>query len=295
MPGKTRYNVANYGGGFSNTQPISGEAGSLQIDGMRWTLKLGRRKIKDAFETWPFEVQALDATSCRVTVRNVRNPRTGITFDLLETSAATLNADLRERGCGITEIMDDAGERAAKREQGAWWVDLKPYRILIGCHYSGAKNKGESGPLQATAQGIEYKAFLGSKVKIPWSVIQDIEVSTQSSRRVSAGRVLAVGVFALAAKKNETFTYIHISDKNTVFSFAAKTSQGKVLQSMRPILDAFNSRAQPQRVEQPRPIAPPAPAAPTSVADELAKLAQLKADGILTDDEFAAQKAKLLS
>jgi hypothetical protein len=32
-----------------------------------------------------------------------------------------------------------------------------------------------------------------------------------------------------------------------------------------------------------------------SVADELTKLARLKADGVLTDDEFAAQKAKLLS
>jgi hypothetical protein len=32
-----------------------------------------------------------------------------------------------------------------------------------------------------------------------------------------------------------------------------------------------------------------------SVGDELTKLARLKADGVLTDDEFAAQKAKLLS
>ena len=33
---------------------------------------------------------------------------------------------------------------------------------------------------------------------------------------------------------------------------------------------------------------------PSSVADELAKLAKLKADGILTEEEFQAQKAKLL-
>jgi hypothetical protein len=36
-------------------------------------------------------------------------------------------------------------------------------------------------------------------------------------------------------------------------------------------------------------------AAAMSVADELAKLAKLKADGLLTEDEFAVQKAKLLS
>jgi len=34
--------------------------------------------------------------------------------------------------------------------------------------------------------------------------------------------------------------------------------------------------------------------APASVADELAKLAGLRDQGILTDDEFATQKAKLL-
>lgn len=45
------------------------------------------------------------------------------------------------------------------------------------------------------------------------------------------------------------------------------------------------------------PPPPPAPtqAAPLSVADELAKLADLKDRGVLTDDEFAAEKAKLLS
>jgi hypothetical protein len=32
-----------------------------------------------------------------------------------------------------------------------------------------------------------------------------------------------------------------------------------------------------------------------SVADELVKLAQLKEAGVLTEEEFAAQKAKLLS
>jgi hypothetical protein len=42
--------------------------------------------------------------------------------------------------------------------------------------------------------------------------------------------------------------------------------------------------------------APPAPAAqpPASVADELAKLVQLRDAGALTDEEFAAQKARLL-
>jgi hypothetical protein len=53
-----------------------------------------------------------------------------------------------------------------------------------------------------------------------------------------------------------------------------------------------------QEQEQAGAAAPaPAPAAPTgaSTIDQLKELAELKAQGILTDEEFAAQKAKLLA
>ena len=42
------------------------------------------------------------------------------------------------------------------------------------------------------------------------------------------------------------------------------------------------------------PAAPASPSAPASVADELAKLVQLRDAGALTEQEFAAQKARLL-
>lgn len=48
------------------------------------------------------------------------------------------------------------------------------------------------------------------------------------------------------------------------------------------------------------PQAPPAPAAPApsaapSTIDQLKELAELKSQGVLTDEEFAAQKAKVLA
>jgi len=46
--------------------------------------------------------------------------------------------------------------------------------------------------------------------------------------------------------------------------------------------------------DSPRPAAP-SQAGASSVADELTKLVQLRNAGALTDDEFATQKAKLLS
>ncbi len=53
-----------------------------------------------------------------------------------------------------------------------------------------------------------------------------------------------------------------------------------------------NAQQPPAYAPPPPPAAPEPPA--DNLADELQRLADLKAQGILTDDEFAAAKAKLL-
>ena len=57
-----------------------------------------------------------------------------------------------------------------------------------------------------------------------------------------------------------------------------------------------NRWAQQEAQQQPAPeaAAPPAPAGGESTIDQLKELGELKAQGILTEEEFAAQKAKLL-
>jgi hypothetical protein len=53
-----------------------------------------------------------------------------------------------------------------------------------------------------------------------------------------------------------------------------------------------------QAQQAPPPAAPPAAAAPAgggSMLDQLKELGELKEQGILTEEEFAAQKAKLLA
>jgi hypothetical protein len=53
--------------------------------------------------------------------------------------------------------------------------------------------------------------------------------------------------------------------------------------------------AQQEEPQQAPPAAPaPAPETGPSTIDQLKELGELKAQGILTDEEFAAQKAKLL-
>ena len=51
---------------------------------------------------------------------------------------------------------------------------------------------------------------------------------------------------------------------------------------------------QQQYYQQPAPAAPPPPAAPDTIT-QLKELAELKSQGILTDAEFEAQKAKILA
>jgi hypothetical protein len=54
-------------------------------------------------------------------------------------------------------------------------------------------------------------------------------------------------------------------------------------------------QSQPQAPAAPAPAAPAAPpAAQVDVVDQLKRFAELRDQGILTEEEFAAQKAKLL-
>jgi hypothetical protein len=60
--------------------------------------------------------------------------------------------------------------------------------------------------------------------------------------------------------------------------------------------ERWAQQEEPQQAQAPAP-APPAAAAPAggqSTIEQLKELGELKAQGILTEEEFAAQKAKLL-
>jgi hypothetical protein len=54
-------------------------------------------------------------------------------------------------------------------------------------------------------------------------------------------------------------------------------------------------QAQQAAAPAPEPAAASAPAGGPSMIDQLKELGELRAQGILTEDEFAAQKAKLLA
>lgn len=77
---------------------------------------------------------------------------------------------------------------------------------------------------------------------------------------------------------------------------AAFESQAQ-LAEMQAQMDAMQAQQAPPPPPPPAPAAaaPAAPAAGDDLMAELQKLADMKAAGVLTDEEFAAAKAKLLS
>lgn len=80
------------------------------------------------------------------------------------------------------------------------------------------------------------------------------------------------------------------SDRKMYETFTKNANEAKDILSV--IID--NAKQTQVSVPVVKPSIQQAPSTSSSVADELAKLAKLKADGILTEEEFQTQKAKLL-
>jgi hypothetical protein len=132
---------------------------------------------------------------------------------------------------------------------------------------------------------------------IAWRDITAVTVEgmIDPQRQRSLARTVEFGVLGAGKQVKSSFLSITTAIGEAIFHSKRLTAPelrakfGAVLPAAQAIIDA-----RPQPTAQP--FAQPAPAAPPlSVADELGKLAKLRADGVLTDEEFAAQKARLLN
>jgi hypothetical protein len=136
-----------------------------------------------------------------------------------------------------------------------------------------------------------------------------VETAGQISSRISASRVAILGPFALLARKKVDQRELYLTVEGTGFSIVEKLDPKYDGEAARRFAARINAAASANsvRVQQVAPSQPPAPPIasppvsaalplrPPSVADELMKLAELRNNGILTVDEFEAEKAKLLA
>lgn len=155
-------------------------------------------------------------------------------------------------------------------------------------YYGGYQDyeKKTKGKLFISQLNVVYMGG-GNKFEIAKTDLKEIAVEGEEdvSRRVTVTRLLAVGIFAFALKKKQEIRDAYITlvtngGSEVVFHVPDKSHielKPKVLQKIG-ILSAVTSE---QNI--------------SSAADELAKLAKLKEQGVLTQEEFDKKKAQLLS
>jgi hypothetical protein len=165
------------------------------------------------------------------------------------------------------------------------------YTNYLGGHPIHPK-KHTGGVLRFEADGVHMRAFRDLFV-IPWTDVEGlfVEGSEEIQRRVTAGRLLTLGAFAFAAKKkipNSAYVTVTTKDGDAIF-VCTKTGPHAIKAKLTSAI-----RWVEEHKPSARPNAEPSLPATASIADELAKFAKLRDDGILSAEEFDAQKAKLL-
>jgi hypothetical protein len=138
------------------------------------------------------------------------------------------------------------------------------------------------------------KVYKETVVTIQVKAIECVEVTSEQVANSKIGATILFGVWGgLAAKGAEDrgALLIHLKSGQTAYFSIGRLSQHQILGKITPWLHSTQIR-----VGAPSPKSPePESSNPISVADEIAKLGALKIQGLLTEEEFAAQKAKLLS
>ena len=202
--------------------------------------------------------------------------------------------------------MKDAGNKAGKSIQKSYQehqekvADLKDTRGsrlgAIQVEYMGGygdKRKAK-GVLTFFEKQTEFSAPLSTKFTILNSQIKDvvIEGKDEVNRRVTVTRLLAIGIFAFALKKKnkdqEAYITLELTDGQEVILFVDNKAPMALRAKLAKVISAVkqaNASRQSQAIQ---------PATQSSIADELAKLASLKEQGILTEEEFVAKKKQLL-
>lgn len=202
----------------------------------------------------------------------------------------------------MKEASDKAGKSVANsykehQEKVAETKELRGNRLeALTLQYMGGYDdkKKAQGILTFYEKQTEFSSPLSTKFVIPNGRIANvaIEGKDEVNRRVTVPRLLAVGIFAFALKKKnkdkEAYLTIELSDGQEVIFFVDKKSPMELRTKLAKVISSVKQAgvaAQTQASKQ---------ASQGSVADELTKLANLKEQGILTQEEFDKKKAELL-
>lgn len=175
----------------------------------------------------------------------------------------------------------------------------KRLRIAYSAYLGGLADDGHTHPgyLIADDDAIGIGIGIGSKqpkkAVIPIPRIAGLSIESETTARSRAGKAIAFGVFALAAKSTQTnaILTVHLQDgQQAIYRVGQRISPSTAHAQ----LATWAARHNLRWVDQPQ-LPDTTPAAPSSTAEQLAQLAQLHASGALDDAEYAAAKQHVLN
>jgi hypothetical protein len=158
---------------------------------------------------------------------------------------------------------------------------------------------GYGGNLIVDSEGIGCGITNKKKGVVLWEQASGISYDSEQIKKSRVGKAMLIGVFALAAKNTQSAATVTVALKDG--GAVVYQVDGKPGAAVRGRIQAIVSSAGVPCLDD-MPTAPSGSSlaaeplmVTVSVADEIAKLAALKEAGALTDEEFADQKARLLT
>lgn len=239
--------------------------------------------------------------------------RGGLTIrEFAREAGATKREDITAKRLGLTP--DELRSKAADGTL-SWWESPEGFKSLGFAktltlnhvsYYGGWPGhqapEGKSNLLlKIDVTGITLRKF-AAIFTIPWSDVTDIAVEgpEAAQNRFTATRLIALGPLGLAFKKDRKgsreaiITVITTAGDEAIFH-VGQTLPRDIAPKLAPLaIQARRATKQDGQTDQDGERMSSAGALP-DVAAQIEKLADLKAKGILTDEEFASKKAELLA
>lgn len=204
----------------------------------------------------------------------------------------------------VKDMSKKAGD-AAKEKYNEEKAKSDALKELRGKHYKSLQiefiggyedYKQSKGILAFYENRVEYKSPMNYSFALENEHVKTVAIEGQHevNRRVTVTRLLAVGIFAFALKKKQEekeayITFEMSNGKEIVFKVKDKSPhqlKGELASAMSAVKSA---------PKEPQIISTDKSSAHFSAADELVKLGALKQQGLLTQEEFDQEKARLLS
>ena len=205
------------------------------------------------------------------------------------------------------ELRTHNNDAASARVTELPWWERKaawPYAAL-GRIAGGTTElvQGQHGSLGLGRRGVSI--YLGKSrvpsLQLPWQDVTElfVERPAEVKERVNADEILLLGVLAWGLATTEGETFVTVTTKNQALYFAVQAPVTELRGYWRSVLSNF--ALDPEEVAAPAPptiTLPPAPRLSADIDDlvsRLERLAALHAGGAITDEEYTAAKAAVIS